>query len=142
MEGSLQELLKKAWLGGRKGYLSPLSEAKAWALREAWRDAGKPDYGMCVYIAGKLWKIPEEGKKKEHPSAAAIHKMFGKMDADPDWFPGKSCQQSFGPPSVITPTNQSVVARSAMAMSSKGKEPTYPALVANNPQALLNPVGR
>jgi hypothetical protein len=35
MEGSLQELLEKAWLGGRKGYLSPLSEAKAWALREA-----------------------------------------------------------------------------------------------------------
>ena len=140
MEGSLQELLEKAWLGGRKGYLSPLSEAKAWALREAWRDAGKAEYGMCVYIAGKLWKTGEKGKKKEHPGAPAIHKMFKRMDADPDWFPGKSCQQSFGPPSVITPTNQSIVARSAMAMSSRGKEPTYPALVANNPQALLNPV--
>ena len=51
MDDSLQDLLKKAWHGGRQGYLSPLSEARAWALREIWREEGKPEYGMLTYIA-------------------------------------------------------------------------------------------
>ena len=41
MTDSLQEISKKAWHGGRKGFMSGLSEARAWALREVWQDAGK-----------------------------------------------------------------------------------------------------
>ena len=39
-----------------------------------------------------------------------------------------------------TKTNQSVIARSAMAMANKGKEPSYSTLVADNPKATRNPV--
>ena len=65
---------------------------------------------------------------------------------DPEWFLGKSKQESFGPASVITPTNQAAVARSAMAMSARGEEPNYASLVAANldatpfPSRVLNPL--
>lgn len=138
MSGSTQELLKNAWLGGRDGQLSALSEARAWALREVWRDENDTEYGMLTYIAGKL-KKKGKGKLGGHPSSQALGKLFAKLDADPDWFPGKSDRTTFGPASVITPTNQAIVAKSAMAMAARGEEPTYPSLVAKNKVALLNP---
>jgi len=133
-DDSLQDVLKKAWCGGRKGHLSALSEARAWALREVWQDDGKTDYGMCTYIAGKVKKIGGG-----NPTRSAMRQFFEKLDEDPDWYPGKNLQETFGPPSVITPRNQAIVARSAMAMKERGEEPTYPALVANNQKQLLNP---
>ena len=134
MAESLQDLLHKAWRGGREGYLSALEEARAWALREVWQDDGKPDYGMHTYIAGKIKKIGGG-----HPGCAAVKKFFDKVDADPKWYPGKKTQAQFGPASVISPTNQAIVARSAMAMKERGEEPTYASIVANNPNALINP---
>jgi hypothetical protein len=101
MAESLQDLLQKAWRGGRKGNLSALEEARAWALREVWQDDHKPEYGMHTYIAGKIKRIGGG-----HPGGAAVKKFFDRVDADPGWFPGKSTQAQFGPSSVITPTNQ------------------------------------
>lgn len=134
MAESLQDLLEKAWRGGRVGYFSALEESRAWALRQVWKDYHKPEYGMHTYIAGKIKKIGGG-----HPGRAAVLKFFDKVDADPKWFPGKSTQTQFGPSSVITPTNQAIVARSAMAMKERGEEPTYASIVANNPKALINP---
>ena len=116
-----------------------MSEARAWALREVWRDENKPEYGMFTFIASKVTKQGNGKKGGGHPSRDAVRKFFEKVDADRHWFPGKSDQTTFGPASVITPTNQAIVARSAMAMAARGKEPTYPELVANNQAALLNP---
>ena len=48
MSESQQELLREAWLGGRLGTLSAMSEAKAWALREMWRVQEKSDYGLAT----------------------------------------------------------------------------------------------
>ena len=62
-----------------------------------------------------------------------------KVDAVPDWYPGKKLGTKPGPASVISLQNQKVVARSAMAMKARGEEPTYAALIATNPNALLNP---
>ena len=42
----LQTLLEEAWTGGWKGRMSALSEAKAWALREAWREHNESEYGL------------------------------------------------------------------------------------------------
>ena len=111
MAESLQDLLRKAWRGGREGNLSALEEARAWALREVWQDDDKPDYGMHTYIAGKIVKIGGG-----HPGRAAVRQFFARVDADPEWYPGKSTQVQFGPASVISPTNQAIVAWSAMAM--------------------------
>ena len=39
---SEQELVRDAWLAARKGNLCALSECKAWALREVWREQKGP----------------------------------------------------------------------------------------------------
>jgi len=131
---SQQELLKAAWHGGRRGYLSAMSQAKAWALREVWRESHDSEHGMNTFIAGKLKK---QGRGKVSPQA--VGQLFSRIDGDVEWFPGKSTQEVFGPASVITPQNQATVARSAMAMKDRGEEPTYSDIVAANPVALLNP---
>ena len=56
MAGRGQEALREAWLGTQEGQLSALSQAKAWAMREVWRDDHTTEYGMLVYISGKLQK--------------------------------------------------------------------------------------
>ena len=133
MTCSAKELLRRAWLEGRAGTLAASSEARAWALREAWRDNGKPAYGMHTFIAERLTKVGGG-----RPTGEAVAKLLAKFDADPEWFPGKSYQERHGPTSVITGTNQSIAARSAMAMKQRGQEPTYANMVAANPKALLN----
>jgi len=134
MEARQQELLKTAWLGGRTGNLSALTQAKVWALREVWRESGKSDYGMHMFISKRVKKIG--GGCPERP---AISKLLDKIDEDRDWFPGKSTQEQHGPQSAITPTFQAIVARSAMIRKEQGSEITYPSMVAANPVALLNP---
>ena len=136
MEVRQQELLRAAWLGGRTGYLSAQSEARAWALREVWRASHESEHGMLTFIAQRVQKIGPQGRNNGGcPSHSAIFQLFEKIDADRDWFPGKSKQEQHGPASVITPTNQAIVARSAMARKERGEEVTYESTVAANPAA-------
>ena len=62
-----QALLQKAWTEGRHGRMPAWSQAKAWALREVWRDVGKGDHGLASYVAGKVTKAGGG-----HPSGEAI----------------------------------------------------------------------
>ena len=94
---------------------------------------------MLQYIAGKLVKIGPEGSEPEQPTKQAVQLFFQKVDTDPDWYPGKSTQQKHGPSPAINATNQSIVARSAMAMKNRGEEVTFPKFVAANPKAPQNP---
>ena len=48
--------MRSAWLEAKDGSLSGREQAKAWAMREIWKDDDKPDHGMQTYIAGKLKK--------------------------------------------------------------------------------------
>ena len=141
MAAKKQELLKELWWGGKPGTMSAQTEARAWALREAWQDEhGDKTYGMLPWIASKVWKIKEEKKKKEHPSPQALSQLFEKIDNDEEWFPGKCDREKYGPDPVINGSNQAAIARSAMNMKEKGPagEPSYPQLVAHNPKATLN----
>ena len=52
-----QEMLQSAWTGGRQGNMSALNQAKAWALREAWRDIKGSDWGVLAYVRKKVVKI-------------------------------------------------------------------------------------
>ena len=131
---SHQEVLREAWLSGRTGCLSGQMQAKAWALREVWNDAGKGKYGMLTYICSKLEKVDGGA-----PAPASMAEFFAKVDADNDWYPGKSEQERHGPLPAVRGAKRKAVAKSAMAMDRRGQEVTYPALVAANPKALLNP---
>ena len=91
MAATKQDLMFQAWFNGRKGHLSAMGEAKAWALREAWRDKDEGLYGMLPYIAGKVYK---NGPGKKHPSPSAVSQLFSRMDGDKHWFPGKKAPKS------------------------------------------------
>ena len=94
---AMQESLRQAWCSCRDDQLPAWAQAKAWALREVWRDSGKSDHGLAAYVAGKVAK-----GNGQHPSGEAIVKLFHKMDADADWFPGKSSERSTpGPRPVV-----------------------------------------
>jgi len=73
---SQQELLRQAWLGGRVGSLSALSEARAWALREVWRESGKSDHGMLSFIARKVKKVGVGRRVGGAPNHSAISQLF------------------------------------------------------------------
>ena len=62
-----------------------------------------------------------------------------KMSDDDDWFPGKVYGSLGGRPSAVSETNKSLVATSAMAMKERGIEPTYALIIAQCPNATINP---
>ena len=64
---SQQDILKKACLERRAGYLSAQSEAKLWAIREAWRIEKKSDHGFICFLTfvggwrGQVWSFVVQG---------------------------------------------------------------------------------
>ena len=114
MTDSRQDILRSAWLDAKDGSLSGREQAKAWALREIWKDSGKADHGMNTFIAGKLKK-----KGGGSPSSEAMTCFFDKVDVDDDWFPGKDNCENMGAPSMMTGRQRGALARCAMAMKKK-----------------------
>ncbi len=128
--------LEELWHGGREGSLSPLSQAKAWALREVWVDGEKGAYGMLTGIAKKLKTV---GASEGPPGKECVRKLFAKIDSDSTWFPGKVYRERSGPLPALSGTSKALIAKSAMRMKEKGNEPTFARLIANCPRAVLNP---
>ena len=94
---------EELWCGGKPGTMSAQTEAKAWALREAWKDEhGETTYGMLTHIASKLDVISPPKAKKEHPTTSALNQFFQKIDSDKEgWYPGKNDQKKRGPDPAI-----------------------------------------
>ena len=130
-----QRALAQLWRQARDGSLTPWSQAKAWALREVWKEThGDKTYGLLSHVASRLKK---QGGGK--PSTSAVSQLYEKMDSDADWFPGKFYGSLGGRPCEISETNKSVIARSMMAFKENGGEPTYSMAIAQCPAATLNP---
>ena len=72
-------------------------------------------------------------------TTAGVKKLIDKMTADDDWFPGKVYGSLGGRPPVLSETNKSIIAGSAMAMKERGIEPTYALIIAQCPNASTNP---
>ena len=136
-----QRQLALLWKTARTGTLSPWSQAKAWGLKHAWELTHKDGtvHGRNTWIASHLYL--EGGKPKKRPTGEAIGQLINKMTTDSEWFPGKIMGSGSlgGRPPAISETNQSVIARSAMALKEKGIEPTYPLVIAQCPNAAVNP---
>ena len=99
-------MLRSAWLDAKDGSLSGREQAKAWALREIWKESGKADYGMETFIAGKLKK-----KGGGSPSSEAMTRFFDKVDVDDDLFPGKGDYEKMGAPPMMTGQQRGALAR-------------------------------
>ena len=79
-----QELLRALWLEAKSGALPAREQARAWALREAWKDSGKAEYGMLTYIAGKLTKTDGQA-----PQSEAVKSSLRKLMPTTIGSPGK-----------------------------------------------------
>ena len=133
-----QRSLSQLWKKARKdGCMSPWQQAKAYGLKEAWEEMhGGQMHGRNKWIAERVYV---QGSPAKHPSPEAVGQLAKKMDDDDDWFPGKVYGSLGGRPSVLSETNKSVMATSAMAMKQRGIEPTYALIIAQCPNASINP---
>ena len=134
MTSSQQEMLRKAWLEGRHGNLCALSEAMLWAVREVWRAEKRSLHGLQTFAAGLVTKVGTG----EHPTHRAVGLFYARVDADPEWYPGKSGQVIHGPAKALTSQQASAIARSAQVLKARGVEPTYSRIVSDCPNATLN----
>ena len=60
-----------------------------YALREVWPAEHSSSHGMLAFIAARVQKVGGG-----NPSGEAIGLLLARMDANADWFPGKSYQES------------------------------------------------
>ena len=134
-----QEDLRNAWLGGQDGRLRGREQAKAWALREAWNLQTESPYGMLQFVCGHVRTNKNGEPKGDHPQHGSMSEFFAKVDADPDWFPGKTSGAKRGPARVLKGGKKSAIVQAAKKLKREGTDITYPEIVAAAPSAILNP---
>jgi len=136
-----QNTLRELWLGGKEGSLCGREQARVWALREQWRDADKPEYGMMSYIASKVRTTKKGRPTGRHPDRSAIRKLLEKIDGDDEeWFPCKfNNEESMGRKRVLTGPKLHAVCKSAKTVKGEVGDVTFPLVAARAATALTNP---
>ena len=87
MSEATQASLQRVWNA------APWMEAKAWGLREGWREfQGDKLYGLLPWVASKL-SMPGGGC----PVKKRVRKLFKKMDQDLQPASQQACQQASQP---------------------------------------------
>ena len=117
--------------------MSPWQQARVCDLSEAWDEIhGGKTYGKAKWISER---VHVQGLGRKHPTPEAVSQLIKKTTEDPDWFPGKIYGSLGGRPPLVSETNKSIMANSAMAMKERGIEPTYSLIIAQCPNASINP---
>ena len=136
-----QTTLRELWHTSAPGRLSPWQQAFAVGLREA----SKEIYGGHVnvtWIASKLRTTDGSGQKysKNAPQHGSISEFFKKVEADPDWYPGKHQQtKKRGRKPILTKAKRARIASSAMSQKTEGHEPSVDVTITRCPSSTLNP---
>ena len=107
---TMSSALRQLWLSAPPGRMSPWQQARALALREVSRElhAGRT---QLEWVAARVEKVGGGS-----PGQDALHKFFTKVDADPDWFPGKQCSgKKRGRSPLLTLAKRRCIARAAMS---------------------------
>ena len=122
------------WSSGRTGTLSPWNVAKVFALVKI--SAKRSLHLTDGEIASDVEKVGGGT-----PSDNTIRQWRERFEADPQWHPGKQAEDAATPgrKKVISKQQEATIARSAMALKSKGIEPTVAAVIAQCPTATTNP---
>ena len=136
---SAQEALQKAWLEGWDDRLCGREQAKAWALREVWKEKSDSTYGLNAFVAQRVRKTKNGKPKGDHPSKEAIGEFFQKIDSDPEWFPGKQSDNKRGPKRILVGPKITAIVKAAKRIKTEVGDVTYGAVVAACPKATLNP---
>ena len=129
-----QETLRTLWKGGQQDRLSPWGQALALAYREASKDLTKSGKANVAWVAKKVVRV--DGKS---PSPMSLHEFFAKVDADPDWFPGKHNGKKRGPAPLLTPAKRRAVATCAMRIKARGDEVTVEEVIHRCAVSTTNP---
>ena len=129
-----QDALRRLWHGGQEGRLSAWEVAKALGLREASKELHDGTLNL-PWVAQRLKKIGGG-----RPSTAGLLQLYAKIDADPDWFPGKHTGAKRGPKPLFNSAKRRCVAESMMAQKrNRGEDPSVEAAILNCPKATMNP---
>ena len=129
-----QEDLYQLWHGGQDGRLSAWQVARALGLREG----SKEIHGGQVNLPWVAQRLTKNGGGC--PTTASLHELFHKIDADPEWFPGKHSGEKRGPKPLFNAAKRRCVATSMMARKhNRGEEPTVAAAILSCPAATMNP---
>ena len=115
--------MRKSWMEAADDRLCGREQAKAWALREVWREDGKKPYGLNAFVASKVWKQRAGKPKGAHPTKEAISQFFQKIDSDPDWFPGKQSDEPRGPKRLLSGPKRTAIVSAAKRLKSEGHDP-------------------
>ena len=136
-----QEMLRNLWHTSAPERLTPWMQCRALALRDVCRELDDEDFGL-TWIAQKLLKTDESGKQytTESPSKGSVCDFFKKVDADPDWFPGKHNGEKRGPKPLLTKAKRARIAASGHRQKREGDEPCPAETVAKCPVATRNPL--
>ena len=102
------------WVSGRKGALSPWSQAQDFALCKVSSKLGVPY--TDPELALEVCKVGGG-----HPTKEAFRLLRNKFEEDAEWYPGKVSMDSQQPgrPKVITSAQENAIATSAMAMKAR-----------------------
>ena len=131
--------LEQLWLSAPEGKLCAREQAKAWALRHVWLQAGNGQHGLYSYVAERVQKMKDGKPNGGHPVPNSVKDFFEKVDADPNWYPGKHTDTPRGPKRILTGVKVTAIVSAAKRLKAEGEEPTYSAVVAACPKATLNP---
>ena len=102
----------EAWRSGRVGFLPPVELAKLWALRVVLMKQGEK-WDQYQWMGEQVTLVGGG-----HPSRDAVRRFFGRVDADPDWHPGKKTHVRGRPP-VLTVDKRKRLAASAEALKKR-----------------------
>ena len=134
MSASSKQSLSAQWKSAQHGRLCAWEMAKALGLREASKElhGGKPN---MTWIAARVTK-----HGGGNPTQQAMTEFFGKVDADPDWYPGKHSGEKRGVKPLFNSAKRRCVALNAMtSKENKDQEPCVAAAVLACPKATWNP---
>ena len=129
-----QEQMRAYWRSAPAGRLCPWEQAKALALREVGKKLKDGEPPTLDWIAARVTKVGGG-----HPEKGSLSEFFAKVDADPDWFPGKHNGTKRGPAPLLTAAKRRCVADSAMAAKRAGEEPCVAAVIQSCPVSTMNP---
>ena len=123
------------WTSGKKGSLSPWSQAKVWALATLGEEY---KLGLShADISRKVWTV---GRPRKHPSKQAIRKLHVQFRNDGGWFPEKLSEavEKRGPKRKFTPQKQLAVKRAMETAKQAGIDPSVPLALQRCPTATVN----
>ena len=134
MSANSLQSLSAQWKSAQHGRLCAWEMAKALALREA----SKEIHGGKLNVPWIAARVTKQGGGS--PAPPSLHELYAKVDADPDWYPGKHNGEKRGPKPLFNSAKRRCVALNAMtSKENKDQEPCVAASVLACPKATWNP---